>query len=508
MKTRKFLCVLAALVLTVLSVGCGGGSGQNGSESAGSQVSIASRQESSVPAGESSAEDVNGELIPKITANPYAKPEADLKYGITAEKAADATEIAEPARKSAVDATTDPAPVAGEPGAVPAADPTTTPPAEPPEKSTTEPVDEPPASAVSVEDVTLPSEVSIPTKPDIQPAVGLLTAGVWNDNDNWGFFTNLVNTQKITLPVQYGVTPTNRTAVTVKKQDGSPAANVQVNLLDGDNKVLWSALTDHNGTAYLFAPDGVKPAAVEARMDDQTEKTSLDIKEVEQQSKISTQNNAVEIVFKGETKTYPKTEIMFVVDTTGSMGDELVFLQTEFTAIAEEAGTENTRFSINFYRDDGDDYTTKRYPFSSDIQEIQKKLNSESADGGGDLPEAVAEILDETIHDGGWSDDSVKLMFLIFDAPPHDDRKDMLEKAIRTAAEKGIRIIPVVSSNGDRNTELFGRCIAIATGGTYVFLTDDSHVGLSHLEPIIGSYKVEKLYDIIVRLIGNYRQTA
>ena len=74
------------------------------------------------------------------------------------------------------------------------------------------------------------------------------------------------------------------------------------------------------------------------------------------------------------------------------------------------------------------------------------------------------------------------------------------------AAKKGIRLIPIVSSNSERNTELFGRAGAIVTGGTYVFLTDDSNIGDSHLEPIIGEYKVEKLYDIIIRVINEYRQ--
>ena len=95
---------------------------------------------------------------------------------------------------------------------------------------------------------------------------------------------------------------------------------------------------------------------------------------------------------------------------------------------------------------------------------------------------------------------------MIFDAPPHDGTEETVVKAIKKAAEKGIHIIPVVSSNSDRNTELFGRAVAIATGSTYVFLTDDSGIGGSHLEPIIGDYEVEKLYDIIVRIIKDYQQ--
>ena len=95
---------------------------------------------------------------------------------------------------------------------------------------------------------------------------------------------------------------------------------------------------------------------------------------------------------------------------------------------------------------------------------------------------------------------------MIFDAPPHDGKEEEIRKAVEAAAEKGIRIIPVVSSNSDRGTELFGRALSIVTGGTYVFLTDDSGIGDSHLEPIIGSYEVRSLYDIIIDIINDYRQ--
>ena len=66
-------------------------------------------------------------------------------------------------------------------------------------------------------------------------------------------------------------------------------------------------------------------------------------------------------------------------------------------------------------------------------------------------------------------------------------------------------LVPVVASNAERGTELFGRAAAIMTGGTYVFLTDDSGIGDSHLEPIVGSYEVELLQDLIVRVIEEYR---
>ncbi len=72
------------------------------------------------------------------------------------------------------------------------------------------------------------------------------------------------------------------------------------------------------------------------------------------------------------------------------------------------------------------------------------------------------------------------------------------------AAARGIRIVPVVASGIDGNTEFLMRLTAIATNGTYVFITNDSGIGNEHLEPTVGDYEVEHLKDLIVRVIGEY----
>lgn len=350
----------------------------------------------------------------------------------------------------------------------------------------------------------------------INAETGILTAGEWNDNENWGFFANLISSGTIAFP-SYGIDPRNRTAVEVKNSGGESLVNAKVQFLDDGGDVLWNAVTDKNGRAYLFC-DSEKTAA-QVKVTNGGEEQTYDISEplkclvgeesIDEDEQGGSQIGSSDItglVFDGNSSLYPKTEIMFIVDSTGSMADEMLFLQSEFSAIAEEIGTENTYYSVNFYRDEGDEYVTKCSGFTDDIGEIQRSLNSENADGGGDLPEAVAEVMKETITDGEWSEDSVKIAFMIFDAPPHGGTEETLIEATKAASEKGIRIVPVVSSNSDRDTELFARALAICTGGRYIFLTDDSGVGDSHLEPIIGDYKVEKLYDIIIRVINDYRQ--
>ena len=486
MKTRKILSVMAALALTASLTGC----------NVPNLFKVVSTEPSEQENSTVSATEESDELVPKITANPSASGSSGTAYDgfIAGDKTKEAVDIADAPVKNDI-AFEDDVEMYAEPFY------------DDDEVYAEAPTAEAPATAAPpvpdyYDDVY---EITDDDFYKIKPQAGLLTASEWNDNDNWGFFSNLINNDKIAIPSEYGLDPTQRVAVTVTDKSKNPVVNATVKGFAESGSLIWSAVTDKNGIAYLFYGDEI--ANIKAESQGKTAESSFrsEVKN-DEQTVIRANNTEIDVTLDGEGKKYEKTEIMFVVDTTGSMGDELMFLQSEFTAIAEDVGTDNTRFSINFYRDDGDEYTTKRYPFSSNIQEINSKLNSEYASGGGDFPEAVAEILDETINDGGWSNESVKLMFMIFDAPPHDDKADMLESAVKKAAEKGIRIIPVVSSNSERETEIFGRSTAVMTGGTYVFLTDDSGIGYSHLEPIIGEHKVEKLYDIIIRVINEYKQ--
>ncbi|MCQ2407354.1 MAG: VWA domain-containing protein [Oscillospiraceae bacterium] len=360
----------------------------------------------------------------------------------------------------------------------------------------------------TAEEPALPDEAKAETE-TINPTNGepfILTAGEWNDNDNWGFFANLVHSGTIQFPA-YGLDPINRVAVTVTR-DGKPAANQTVALAVGDQDAnCWTAKTNHDGKAYLFydaAYAGQSMTIQTAGADAVTFTVPAD-ESGQGGSSVPTLEYTVET--DADAVEYTDTEVMFILDTTGSMGDEISYLQKDFSAIAEETADGHMTFSVNFYKDEGDEYVTLCNPFTDDVKEIGKALNREYASGGGDEPEAVAQILTDTITNGDWHENTNKIAFLIFDAPPHSGSvyEEQVNTAIAAAAEKGIHLVPVVASNAARETELFGRAAAIMTGSNYVFLTDDSGIGGSHLEPIIGSYDVELLHDIIVR---NIRQIA
>ena len=204
-------------------------------------------------------------------------------------------------------------------------------------------------------------------------------------------------------------------------------------------------------------------------------------------------------------------QIAFIVDATGSMGDEIRYLQSDLVSLLSSVREEHPNYRIEtgfvFYRDQEDEYLTRHLNFSNDVNLQVDWLNEQEANGGGDYPEAVEAGLNTGLTNLSWSTaPGSRLAFLILDAPPHDDDQtmDRYRDLVAEYRAQGIRIIPVAASGVDLSTELLLRLTAIATNGTYTFLTDDSGVGNPHLEPSVGEFEVEYLHDLLVRLIGEY----
>lgn len=335
-----------------------------------------------------------------------------------------------------------------------------------------------------------------------QAQAGLLTSGEWNDNENFEFWTNLLTNRQewSSMPARWRLNTLDRIAVTVT--DGSkPLENVTVELLSG-NTVIWEAVSDNNGKAYLFNNFSGNSQYAPTKIT--TYQGGKKLTEVEY-----TQGSEIEIKTQSVSYGGDILDLMFVVDTTGSMGDELMYLQTELKDIIDRVSSENqipVRLSVNFYRDVEDTYVVRPYDFTVDIPEAIDNLSRQYAEGGGDYEEAVEQALEQAICNSTWQEGNTKLMFLILDAPPHysTSNSEKLGTLLAQAAKQGIRIIPVASSGVDTETEFLCRTFAAATGGTYTFLTDHSGVGGSHLEPTVGYYQVEKLNDMIVRIIESY----
>jgi hypothetical protein len=213
---------------------------------------------------------------------------------------------------------------------------------------------------------------------------------------------------------------------------------------------------------------------------------------------------------------HARLDVALVVDTTGSMGDEIRYLQTEFdaltTAIAGKYPNAEQRWSLVLYKDVGDKYVVKPSAFEANISVFRAALAGASAGGGGDTPEASDEALAAAVQLGWRVEPSVsKLLFWLSDAPHHVGKEARVATAIRALAASDVHVYPVASSGIDELTELTMRQSAQLTGGRYMFLTDDSGVGNSHKEPTIPCFFVTKLSDAVLRMVdiemsGSYHE--
>ena len=348
-----------------------------------------------------------------------------------------------------------------------------------------------------------------------KPIVKQLTAAEWRDAFNYDFWLNLFeknisvegqNGEQITADgIFSGYKTATRGLDTFDMHevhvscDGTPVVGAEVLLYD-EGDAIYSAVTDSAGIAYVFG-NGTR---VYVYSDDAA--NSIASAEIA--------DGVTEIILDGTNEYSDELEIMFVVDTTGSMGDELSFLCDELAGIVQRVTSSlscNIRLGLLFYRDEGDDYVTKKFDFvevnsKGGLNTVINNIKKQKSSGGGDYPEAVDTALYEAVNANWNSNSKTKLLFHVLDAPYHDEQENQSKfaSAVRSAAQKGIRIIPVAASGLDTLGQYIMRSAALLTGGTYTFLTDDSGIGFSHELPAVGKFTVEYLSDLIVRLINGY----
>jgi uncharacterized protein YegL len=175
----------------------------------------------------------------------------------------------------------------------------------------------------------------------------------------------------------------------------------------------------------------------------------------------------------------PKIDVVFVVDSTGSMADEIKTIQDKIkemmAKIRSGQPVPEVRFGLVAYRDKGDDYVTKKYDLTSDIQVFQQYVDTLKADGGGDTKEAVNEALYTALDEIAWDKDQStrKLIFLIGDAGPHTDYNNGPDYhwEAEKARKMGIRIHTLGCSGIEEDGEPEFRQIAEETGGSFDYLT-------------------------------------
>lgn len=334
---------------------------------------------------------------------------------------------------------------------------------------------------------------------------GVITAGEWNDLDIWNFWNTLMGSDTIKdIPVTWGLFTNNKVSIILKDANNKLLHDATITMLYNGESVVVK--TDNQGKAVLFA--GLTKAGTKLN------KFNLKAGYNGSDFDLGAFNYDGNIIYK----TIPvskvvtkKLDILFVVDATGSMGDEITYLKTELLDVINRSGSQLPGMQINmgsvFYRDNGDEYVTRPFDFTTSSSRLINFINEQEAGGGGDFPEAVDEALKVGTQNMQWSIKAVnRLLFLVLDAPPHQMPAQLsrLKDAIKTAQEKGIRIIPISASGIDQETGFLLRFLSISTNSTYVFITNDSGIGNPHHVPTVGTYTVGFLNNLMVRLITKY----
>lgn len=170
----------------------------------------------------------------------------------------------------------------------------------------------------------------------------------------------------------------------------------------------------------------------------------------------------------------PAVEVVFVLDTTGSMGGLIAAAKEKIWSIANTlaSGDPAPRIKMGLvgYRDRGDQYVTTVTPLSEDLDAVYATLMQFSADGGGDSPESVNQALHEAVSRTPWStkNNTYRVIFLVGDAPPHMDYQNDVhyQKSCALAARKGV-IINTIQCGDQADTRPFWQSIASLAEGQY-----------------------------------------
>lgn len=336
------------------------------------------------------------------------------------------------------------------------------------------------------------------------PGFSGLKAGFADDNEQFNYFLNFLK--------DYGQ-DIDYYPIKIKER-------IQLKILDRHNKAIPNAdvkmksnhKTYQTGRTYADGSFFIYPLQVNIKAN--TFEVEVEYQNQDKNLKIDRNGpRLVEEILNIDRESYQSIpiDLLFILDVTGSMGEELERLKTSIEIINLNIASLNikpdVRYGMVCYRDQEDDFVTKLISFTSNLQEFQKEINKLSAKGGGDDPEDLQSALKKAIQRMDWNDRGIRLGFIITDAATHldYDQKYTYVKAAEEAKEKGIKIFSVGTGGLDISGEYILRQISQYTYGKYIFLTyaeeGESEGGkpgsVSHHTG--SNFQTDKLEAIIIR---------
>jgi len=174
-------------------------------------------------------------------------------------------------------------------------------------------------------------------------------------------------------------------------------------------------------------------------------------------------------------------EMVFVLDTTGSMGGLLDGAKQKIWSIVNEVMQKQSKPDVRVgfvaYRDRNDEYVTQIVPISSDLDAVYSKLMDLEAGGGGDTPESVRKALADGVEKAGWSKSgAAKIIFLVGDAPPQNYSGEPDVLATTMAAVRRNIVVNTIQCGDDHETRSIWQQVANAGQGKYFAIAQNGGV--------------------------------
>lgn len=336
------------------------------------------------------------------------------------------------------------------------------------------------------------------TEPLERP-VATLEAGEIDDNEQFGQFLQYASSgapRALAEPLS-GVR--RRLVVQVVDPDGRGVPDAEVRLLDGQQGL--SLRTDSSGQCVLL-PALEAPSQASLRL-----RASCGGLTAEATVAADAEVACLTLPAGAPLPVPHRLEVAILLDTTGSMSEEIDRLTATVDEVAERIaklpGSPRLRLGLVLYRDRGSDYVTQVNSFTSDVEAFRRRLGEVTAKGGGDLPEDVCAALSAGLDELDWSGGrGVRLAFLIGDAPPHleYDGTDYVAAAQAYAAS-GIKLFTLSSSGNDDVGEWVWRWLALRTRGRFLFITKGGAAGETPHHVERQDYTVQALPDLIVACV-------
>ena len=291
-------------------------------------------------------------------------------------------------------------------------------------------------------------------------------AGEWDDNANYRDYVRWLGQNG------HGVARldvSSRQFLVVTDAAGKPMPNCSIAIRGKHGRARLT--TTASGRAILF------PHAVGIGGDHVTATASCDGATASATFGIGTLDGVVHLAL-GAHRALPArrtVDLAFVLDTTGSMSEEIEAVKSTIRQVAGQLGDDqvSVRIGLVQYKDRVDCIKTQTFPFSSDLNAFARQVDGLTADGGGDYPEDMQAGLAAALDKLDWrADASTRMIVVIGDAPPHLDYADEPDyaNAARRAAARGIKIYTVAASGMDQTGQIVMRQLAQYTGATDLFV--------------------------------------